>query len=98
MNVSYIPPILFILLRKIRGQHIPHGAFKLGRFGIATNVVALGYLFFVIIWIPFPTELPVTGNNMNYAGPLLGAIIIAALLDWIISGHKRFKIPVPQKL
>jgi choline transport protein len=98
LNVSYIPPILFILLRKIRGQHIPYGAFKLGRFGIATNVVALGYLFFVIIWIPFPTELPVTGNNMNYAGPLLGAIIIAALLDWIISGHKRFKIPVPQKL
>lgn len=44
--------------------------------------------------MPFPTELPVTGSNMNYAGPLLGALIIGALLDWVISGRKRFKIPV----
>ena len=98
MNVSYVPPILFILIRKIRGQYIPYGAFKLGRYGIATNLVALGYLIFVIMWIPFPTVLPVTGSNMNYSGPLLGVIIIAALLDWTISGRKRFKIPVPQKL
>jgi len=91
--VSYIPPILFITLKKLRGQHIEYGVFKL-RYGIAVNLVALGYLFFIIIWIPFPSELPVTGNNMNYAGPLLGALIIAALLDWTISGRKRFKIPV----
>jgi choline transport protein len=98
LSVSYIPPILFFMLRKIRGEHISYGPFKLGRYGIATNVLALAYLLYVVIWMPFPTMLPVTGSNMNYAGPLLGAIIIAALLDWIISGHKRFKIPVPQKL
>jgi LPXTG-motif cell wall-anchored protein len=93
-NVSYILPILFIFLRKIRGQAIEYGPFKLGRFGIPINIVALGYLLFVCLWMPFPTELPVTGSNMNYAGPLLGALIIGALLDWVISGRKRFKIPV----
>jgi len=98
LNVSYSPPILFITLKKIRRQEIEYGEFKLGRYGIPINLVALGYLFFVILWIPFPTELPVTGSNMNYAGPLLGALIIAALLDWTISGHKRFKIPVAQTL
>jgi choline transport protein len=96
LNVSYIPPILFILLKKIRGQEIPYGAFKLGRFGIATNLLALGYLCFVCIWIPFPTILPVTSKNFNYAGPLLGVIIIAALLDWFISGRKRFQVPVKE--
>jgi len=55
---------------------------KLGRYGIAINLVALAYLGYVIIWMPFPTMLPVTGSNMNYA-----VIIIGALLDWVISGH-----------
>jgi hypothetical protein len=94
INVSYIPPILFIMLRKIRGQHIEYGNFKLGRYGIITNLFALGYLIYVVIWMPFPAILPVTRTNMNYSGPILGVVIIAALLDWIISGHKRFQVPV----
>jgi hypothetical protein len=97
LSVSYIPPILFFLVKKIRGEHISYGPFNLGRYGIAINVLALSYLIFVVIWMPFPTMLPVTGKNMNYAGPLMGAIIVGALLDWIISGHKRFKVPVFQR-
>lgn len=97
LSVSYIPPILFFFLKKLRGEPISYGPFKLGRYGIATNVLALVYLCFVVIWMPFPTMLPVTGSNMNYAGPLMGAIIVGALLDWIISGHKRFKVPVVRK-
>ena len=84
------------MLRKIRGQHIPYGPFKLGRYGIATNVLALAYLLYVVIWMPFPTMLPVTGSNMNYAGPLLSTVIVGALVDWTFSGHKRFKVPVAQ--
>jgi choline transport protein len=80
------------MLRKIRGQHVNYGAFKLGRYGIAINLVALAYLIFIVTWIPFPTMLPVTGSNMNYAGPIFGVVIIAALLDWRISGHKRFQV------
>ena len=82
------------MLKKIRGEHISYGPFKLGRYGIATNILALAYLLFVIVWMPFPTMLPVKGSNMNYAGPLMGAIIVGALLDWVISGHKRFKVPL----
>jgi choline transport protein len=99
LNVSYIPPILFIMLRKIRGQHIAYGTFKLGRFfGIAVNLVAVLILSFIVIWMPFPTILPVTGSNMNYAGLVFGIVVIGALLDWIISGHKRFEMPVIQNL
>jgi choline transport protein len=32
--------------------------------------------------------------NMNYAGPIIGAVILGALIDWIISGRKRFQVPV----
>ena len=55
---------------------------------------SLAYLLFIIIWIPFPTVLPVTGSNMNYAGPILLAAILGGITDWVISGHKRFEFPI----
>jgi LPXTG-motif cell wall-anchored protein len=66
----------------------------MGRAGLVVNFLAIAYLIFVVIWMPFPQMLPVTGSNMNYAGPLLGAVILGALLDWVISGRKRFQVPV----
>lgn len=90
------------MLRKIRGPPLEFGPFKLGRWGIPVNLFSLVYLIFVVIWMPFPTELPVTGSNMNYAGPILLVFIIGGIADWFISGHKRFDFPVmrhiPQEL
>ena len=94
LHVSYVLPIGFILLRKICGPPIAYGPFKLGRWGGPINLFSLVYLLFVIIWIPFPTELPVTASNMNYAGPILLIVIFGAIADWVISGHKRFRFPV----
>jgi choline transport protein len=34
--------------------------------------------------------------NMNYSGPIVGVVILGALLDWIISGRTRFQVPVPR--
>jgi choline transport protein len=31
---------------------------------------------------------------MNYAGPITGAFILCALVDWCVPGRKRFQIPV----
>lgn len=98
ISVSYVPPILFITIRKIRGQHPPYGPIKLGRYGLPINLLSLAYLIYAITWMPFPAILPVTAGNFNYSGPLLGAVIIGAPIDWVISGHKRFKVPVAPKL
>jgi len=73
------------------------GPFKMGRTGLATNLLAHVYLTYVVMWMPFPQILPVTASNMNYAGPLLGAVILGALLDWVISGRKRSQVPVAPK-
>ena len=97
LHVSYILPITFILLKKIRRQEIDFGPFRLGKWGVPINIFSLLYLFFVITWMPFPTELPVTAANMNYAGPILLLVIIGAVLDWFISGHKRFRFPVARQ-
>jgi choline transport protein len=46
----------------------------------------------------FPQVLPATKDNMNHAGPLLGAVIVGALIDWVIGGHKRFKVPTARTM
>lgn len=94
LYLSYVLPILFIALAKIRGDHISYGPFVLGRAGLPINIFSVVYGVFMIIWLPFPPYMPVTGENMNYAGPILVFVILFALADWFVSGRKRFKVPV----
>jgi choline transport protein len=98
LYISYFFPILFFMLRKIRGPPLDYGPFKLGRWGVPINIVSLVYLVYATTWMPFPTVLPVTAQNMNYAGPIFFVIIIGSLIDWSISGHKRFEIPVARHI
>jgi choline transport protein len=95
LYISYFFPIFFLFIRRMtRSQPIPYGPFKLGFFGPFINLGAMMYIIFIVIWMPMPSFLPVTKDNMNYAGPLIGAVILGALADWVISGRKRFQIPV----
>jgi choline transport protein len=89
LYISYLPPILFFLLRKLEGRQPARGPFSLGRWGIPINIFALVYGVFIIIWLPFPTTLPVTKNTFNYSGPIWIGCFILALIDWFVSGHKR---------
>ena len=98
LYISYFIPILFILIRKLQGRHPQYGPFKLGHWGIPINLFAVLYILFVLSFVALPTIKPVTAANMNYAGPLVLAVIIIALADWVISGRKRFRVPVSRAL
>lgn len=58
------------------------------------NLFALCYGIYIAIFLPWPSVVPVTAATMNYGGPVMGAVIIFALLDWVIGGRKRFQVPV----
>jgi choline transport protein len=95
--ILYFFPILFLLWRRLSTWHpspVPWGPFKLGRAGLIVNIISLCYIVFMLIWMPFPAFLPVNSVNMNYAGPITGAFILCALVDWCVPGRKRFQIPV----
>jgi choline transport protein len=94
LYISYFFPIFFFLLKRLSNDPPKFGPFTLGKLGVPLNIFALSYIIFIIIWMPFPPLLPATGNNMNYAGPLVGAIILFGLMDWCFTGRKRFKVPV----
>jgi choline transport protein len=93
LYISYLIPITFVLIRKLEGRPPNYGPFKLGRWGIPINIFSIAWGIFTIIWLPFPVSLPVTKDTMNYAAPVWGAGLAIALVDWFISGHKRFRIP-----
>lgn len=94
LYLSYILPILFFLLTKLRGGDIPEAPFRMGpMLGYAVNIFALCYGIFIAIWLPFPSFVPVTWENMNYAGPVLGVVILFAIGDWFVTGRKRFVVP-----
>lgn len=93
LYISYVIPIHFLLLRKLRGRTPKLGPFNLGRLGIAVNLIAVLYIVYVLCFVALPTIMPVSASNMNYAGPLVLAVAVIAICDWVVSGRKRFKLP-----
>ena len=83
-------PILFIAIKRIRGEHIARGPFSLGRWSLPVNVFAIVYGTFIIIWLPFPPGLPVDASNLNWSGPIMGLVILFAVSDWYLNGKRRF--------
>lgn len=66
LYISYIIPLVFFTLHKLRGEHIPYGPFKMQRtFGLAVNFLAICWAIFIAIFLPFPAFQPVTAQNMN---------------------------------
>ena len=93
LHVSYFFPILFFLLGKLRGPTPTYGPFQIGAVGVFVNLFALCYLVYVVVWMPFPQVLPVTKDNMNYAGPIFGAVVLASLAHWFARGKRTFGMP-----
>jgi choline transport protein len=94
LTISYLLPTLFLAIKRVRGQSLPRGPFNLGkRFGLLLNLFGVVYAIYIIIFLPFPPILPVTGSNMNYSGVVVGIVLIWALSDWILNGRKRWTGP-----
>lgn len=93
LYVSYIIPIILLLIKRFRNQPVEWGPWSLGRWGLPINLFAVGYAIFIIIFLPFPPMLPVTWLNMNYSGPIMGLVLIFALVDWFTFGKRRWRGP-----
>lgn len=93
LYISYIPPILLILIRKLEGRPPRYGPWRLGWWGIPINIFAIAYALYIIVFLAFPPTLPVTKETMNYSGPICVGVIIISLLDWGFHGRKRFDLP-----
>ena len=66
------------------------GGWNLGRWGLSINAFALLYTLWIMIFLPFPSTLPVSGSNMNYAGPIFGAVLLLVISLWVLLARKRW--------
>ncbi|KAF2457056.1 putative amino acid permease [Lineolata rhizophorae] len=92
LYVSYMVPVLFFTLRKLSSRRPALGVWNVGRWGLPVNCFALVYGLYMIVFLPWPPMQPVDEENMNYSGPVLGFVLLLSLLDWFVSGRKRFSM------
>jgi choline transport protein len=111
INAITNPSVALVL---IRGRHLlnppslPAPTLTLGPiFGPICNVIGLAFTAFTTVLFLFPPDLPVTGENMNYAVVVFGVIcesqnqymgvpdlsVIVAMITWIVQGRKHFVGP-----
>ncbi|KAI1845585.1 hypothetical protein JX266_008196 [Neoarthrinium moseri] len=83
MYLSYAMVLAVVLYARLTSS-IKFGPWNWGRYGTFINIVALVYSVYALIWLPFPQTLPVNGANMNYSGPVLGAVLVFAISLWFI--------------
>ncbi|RYN36518.1 hypothetical protein AA0119_g4934 [Alternaria tenuissima] len=95
LYISYLMPIVLIFYRRIaRPSSLLYGPFRLGKLGIAINLVSIVYTVYVSIFLLFPPYQPVTAQNMNYAPVVLGGVLILSAVWWFIKGKNEFVGPV----
>ena len=94
LYLSYVVPIIFLVIKKVKGDEIPYGPWRMPPWmGLPVNLFSIAYALYVMVFLPFPSILPVTATNMNYAGPVMGAVLLIALADWCFTGRKRWQGP-----
>ncbi|MCJ1355100.1 MAG: hypothetical protein MMC33_005091 [Icmadophila ericetorum] len=96
LYISYGFPIVLLVIRRLRGHNIEFGPWSMGKFGIFANVVAIAFCTFLVIFLPFPTIIPVTAQNMNYAVVVFAGVMLWAVASWFVSGRRRFVGPIQE--
>ena len=92
--VSYIIPIILLVIRRFGTKEIPFGPCTLGRYGLFVNLVAVGYALVLIVFMVFPPYLPVTALNMNYSSVIFGGVMLVSVVMWFLGGAKRYSGPI----
>ena len=100
--ISYLIPIVLLVIKRFKAATDPEpivfGPWTLGRWGMAINIYSILFGTFICIFVPFPTIIPVTALNMNYAGPVFVGVCILLIGDWLIRGRRRYTGPLKELL
>jgi amino acid transporter len=89
--VSYFIAIACMVHNRFQADAAPLGNWNMGFMGLPVNVFALVYSAWVTVWLAFPSALPVTRQNMNYAAPIFFVTTLFAFLYWFIKGRTRWE-------
>ncbi|KAI9808499.1 MAG: hypothetical protein M1827_007204 [Pycnora praestabilis] len=92
--ISYGIPICLLLIRRIRGDQLRWGPWKLGRLGVVTNIIGLIYIFIATFFSFWPQTAQVDAVDMNWSVVVLGGVMILSMVFYFIYGRKQYKGPI----
>lgn len=95
---SYLLPITLVAMHRFGKRSIPWGPFKLGRFGLALNLLSIAYSIILIVFMVFPPYQPVTAENMNYSSVIFGLVILMSVLLWFGYGRHIYGGPIKEAI
>lgn len=96
--LSYLIPIFLILVKKIRGESIRYGPWRLNFvFGVAANTFSAIFLVISVFFSFFPPAIPVTAVTMNWSIAVFWGFVILGLIWYGIHGRKQYHGPVVER-
>ncbi|KAK4553243.1 hypothetical protein LTR86_009773 [Recurvomyces mirabilis] len=93
---SYCVPATLILIRKLENNFPAYGPWKIAGpywWGLMVNIFAFAWGWYCVFCLCMPTFMPATAATLNWAGPILAAVIVIAITQWFISGRRNFVLP-----
>jgi hypothetical protein len=81
------------LLKRLKGEALPHREWSLGKAGMAINVAALCWLLPVLVFTLFPSSIPVTPDGMNWGCLLFGFMVLFAGGYYAVRGRFVYVSP-----
>lgn len=94
LSISYIIPILLLMVRRFRNGPLKYGPWRLGRAGTWINAFSVCYLIITTVFSFFPPELPVTVSNMNYSTLVFAIVVILGLGHYTVFARNTYTGPV----
>ncbi|KAK5124509.1 hypothetical protein LTR85_001726 [Meristemomyces frigidus] len=91
---TYMISIGCVLRKRIKGEPLPPARWSLGRWGTVINGFAFFYSAFIVVFCCFPSYLPVDTASANWAPAVWVAVMIIALVVYLVHGKRHYTAPV----
>jgi choline transport protein len=91
---TYMISIGCVLLKRIRGEPLPHARWSLGRAGIFINGFAFIYSAFAIVWSSFPPALPAVVTTTNWGPAVWFGVLLLSIVLYFVYGKHHYTPPV----
>lgn len=94
LMATYVVSVTCVLIRRIRGQYLPHARWSLGRWGLPVNALALAYACWSFFWSFWPNAYDVNAENFNWACVLFVGLMGIGTVLYFTHARKIYDGPV----
>jgi amino acid transporter len=91
---SYVITLLCLIWRRLYGAPLPERRWSLGKYGLAINLAGLVFLIPTLFFYCWPLAQPVTAVNLNWSSVAFAAVLLVALVHYVIKARHEYVGPV----